>query len=286
MWRVLLILMCVNFAARVAVGDGALDRFAKEDRDAIKVAAPAFVRGTSGLFWDRQVESQRADPKKRPDAEQLALGLKSGGCQTVPLWYSATTEERLSRQVDIDAVSKLESGTAGCIVSQDRYVCERVLGEAGAIVELWKDNSAAEKRWLDNAPNPAVRPGQSPPKTRYPKPPPPFVATGQKFLLVGATLGVGGGLNKPRIRRLDSRVVDGQQMDVIELCPPPTVTSLVAPVTAEELAAAILDGKAKLTKWRWQRKESVAKGTPDRFEWIARDVTPKPVAETTQPATK
>lgn len=287
-------------AATVLVSSAALaadlDRFAPADRKRIEAVAPDFVRDREGRFWDRQVERRRqeAGAKKVPDGELAALGLtppekdrigrpkpESSVKVEPPLWYAALGGKRLTTPDEISEVATRPP--AGFQRTRDRFVCVTV-----------HDQDALAKRMKYTE----TRRGEYT-VCDYVEAPSPVLVVGHTFKATGDTM------TATAVKEVGTRGYFDQTLPILELATVSAMEPGVAPVTAEELASAIIADKAGLTEWRWTKKvetqavpQPPAPRLPSGFRpnqaqplppqvtiitWEPRDVTPKP-QETARPA--
>ena len=272
----------------------AIERFAASDRQRIVDAVKDFVVAKDGTFWDRSVQRQRQAAEiqwaqsKRRDADRRTaapFGVVPGITAELPLWYDAVGKTQLSEEAAIKKVAF--EGGEGCVVTEDRYVASTLLEGGAAIVEHWKDNAQAiaEYQRVCNEIAQAERKGHNVHLSAPLRRPPEYVeAEPFQVVLKGHDFKFDG----DKAERLELREVEpyshfGRTFRAFVECKPEDLRPQTRSVDAEELANAVLTGKARLTEWQTLRRAepSKEKDEPARiwYVWIAKDATPRPVAD-------
>lgn len=249
----------------------ALERFSQKDQQKIRDAAPDFVVA-GGRFWDRSVDRRQREARAKKglsEREAQALGISEiDPCGTVPRWFAATDGQSLSSDLEIVRATA-KSGSA-LRPNDKQFVCEEVLPEGLAVaysIEMRPRSSA----------NRPLSPGQSIPMkpTRI-----------GPYLLENHGLKKTGDAVRPEFVLDTGRTINymGQTLAILRIPGSDELGTDILPVSAEQLAQAIVDGQVKLTEWRWDRKtvqEKPTSANPKGREravitWIPKDVTPKP----------
>ncbi len=265
-------------AVSALVGPSALERFDERDWSRLEAASRDFVM-VKGTLWDRSVERRQDEAKGRKGiSEREAEALGVGGvdpCQTVPLWYDAVSRTQLDRQDEIDRACMADESL---VKNEVEFECLEILPDGHGI---------AQKTWIQDEPisksNRARKVGDPPIPTR------PVRKYGDTVALLNHSLKKTGDRESPSFVKRTDKVVNhaGKTIEVLEIPSVRDLDAAVQPVSLEQLAQAILDGKAKLTDWRWDRKTERDKPTaafPKGRErtvitWIPKDVTPKPARD-------
>lgn len=272
-----------------AIADSSLDKFSSADRAAIERAAPDFVREVkTGQIWDltihrkyRRLETSLAAKAKlsaEDDRDVDLLGLIRP-VERKPTGYyvpykAPTSRFKVSRLAfgrawagdhfeDLTVASTVESKLNNVMEPAEpifpKIKVNQALSTSEAIVTCWM--------WAGT--------GQ-----RYP------VEQNGAIRLRGFDPGVDGEVHQniyaePEPENFSYTTVLGAKATISSwrVVKPKKVTRS-SDMTAEELAEAILAGKAKLTAWQHQRTTGPKSenGKPTiQVEWVPEDVTPKPM---------
>lgn len=264
-----------------------LSHFGNQDQSAIAEAAKHFVVDRRGVFWDRQAEARRDSMMitgSTNERQCAAFGLGPTALwKSVPLWHAAAAGQTLYDPNEISAMTDADL-PKGVERSRSVFVCSQILEPGKAIATEW-------------IPQPGNLEG----------PMPHFKPSGWQMVISGHTFkATGEKLVWPLLREIPETTMGQKTYPCREIVQESPEAMRVRPVKAEQLAAAILRGSAKLTRWTWERKSvpedergpkivvhpDTAPGAylqgsvpmavnpnrkPDhKFIWRAKDVTPKP----------
>ena len=257
---------CVLLGTAVAgPKDEFLNRFDDASRRAICESAPSFVR-VNGVLWDRQVEKERDKVKRRVDAvgsiEKLSIAMSAqakryglhtkNNCRQVPLWFSLTavpgryTADGGTWLTDDDEIRRMsnERPEGRTYPKAAWIVCEKILDNGEAIAHFRVQNpdywQEAIKRSGSNTANevPAYVDDKS-----------------FRFRVVGFAFQTDGETRDARgVYFKDGPVYKtaaGESLATLERATLQSERDMKSEVDADELAKAIIDGKAELSTWSW-----------------------------------
>jgi len=257
-----------------------LARFSPEAQSQITAAAAKFrVDADTDTWYDASALIRLLELRERPssDAREVAAHGADGSVvyKTVPLLYDG----RRGRMIcDVEEVAKLVQPTADGYSRCDMVlVCERIVSPDLAIARVFV--STAFRNDLSWSPKPDPNP--------YP--------TGDHVLqslsvaVRNHTFRIDGDAMSIKLYREVEPTKDySRTLRTLEPCPPEKVRPALRVPTPEELADAILTGRARLTEWTWERKqvsslERGARGPDGKFTrpafkwvWTPKDITPIP----------
>jgi hypothetical protein len=243
----------------------ALERFSEKDQQKIRDAAPDFVIA-GGKFWDRSVDRRQREAKSKKgisEREAQALGIsKTDPCDAVPRWHDAVGGMSLTTDREILTVTRKNSAKFEQYVGS--YECKYIMQDGVAYV---------------------VRAEHTPgygPKTREEVLPSPVFLKGHSLKKTGDHQQISFLVNTGEVRQSATGT-----WPVYRIASLSELDQDVQPVDPELLAQAIIDGKARFTEWRWDRKTETLPVTMSRpkpvekitITWISKDITPKPLPD-------